>query len=251
MMDQNTPVDYEDSAHRYFVGGINYTSASQLVEKFRPPFDAVVESIKYAAKWGNSPEYWRAKWEKKNAVSKERGNLVHNKEEVIAYGRMGEKFHDKFIPVHNPAFVEEGIPWIKRPDGLYIENKVWHHGYKLAGRADRIILDTSADGVRRAHVEDWKSNETLHFKSYQNPRTGNFKVMRPPLGHIMDCNVWHYYLQLSEYMFMLEYQGFVPGTITMIHVPHPTELISFPKKVRYDVPYLKKEVLLMCKYLNQ
>lgn len=250
MIDQNTPVDYDDAQHLYSIAGRRYVSASQLVEKFTPPFDGPVVAERYAQKNGQTAQYWLDKWAEKNEKSKVRGNRIHNTQEVISHGAMIERIDGKILPVH--GFEEEGIPWIKRPDGVYIEKKVWHHGYKIAGRADRIILTGGVGHPQRyANVEDHKTNETLHFTSWQNPKTGNYKMLLPPLGHIMDSNWNHYCLQLSLYMFMLEYQGFLPGNMTVIYYPHPTKEDPVPEKIRYPVPYMKKEVLMMCNFLNR
>ena len=266
LITKDVEVDYNDDLHRYSLLGEKYTSASQLVEKYcnKFPDDA---HIKYAEKHGNTPEYWKAKWQEKNDKSKVRGDAIHDANEIALHGRMLDIFNQQQIPVQGP--ITEPIPWIERPDGVYTERKLWHHGYKIAGRADKIILLTADDntekweslayntwrtkglvttGLKRyAHVEDYKTNEKLNFESYQF-KNGTRKMLKYPLSHLMDCNWVHYCLQLSTYMLMLEYQGFLPGTMSIIHFPHPTEECPNPQKQKYDVPYMKKEVILMCKF---
>jgi len=265
MLTKDTEVDYNDAAHRYSVAGQRYTSASQLVEKFTNKFDAVTVATNYARKHGQTAEYWIEQWAKKNSASLERGNAIHDANETVLHARMIDTFNHQQIPVIGET-TPESIPWIERPDGVYTERKLWHHGYKIAGRADKIILltmrgeleqlqygdinMTTAKLLRIANVEDYKTNEKLNFESYQF-KDGKRKMMLAPLTHIQDCNWFHYCLQLSTYMFMLEYQGFIPGTMHIIHYPHPTADNPNPQKQRHEVPYMKKEVLAMCNYINK
>ena len=259
ILNKDTPVAYDDAKHLYSAAGRRYVSASQLVEKFVNPFDSPEVAKRYAEKHGMTAEYWLNQWATKNEKSKIRGNHIHDTNELILQAKMIDRFNDHQLTVHADAVTEED-PWITRPDGIYTERKIWHHGYRIAGRADKIILLSMPNfaesttyetrTIRYAHIEDYKTNERLDFESYQF-RNSSRKMMKPPLGHVMDCNIWHYYLQLSTYMFMLEYQGFTPGTMTIIHYPHPSADNPNPKPIRYNVPYLKKEVLMMVKFINR
>jgi len=259
MIDQNTPVDYNDAQHLYSYAGRKYTSASQTVELFANEFKTQEVAERYAAKHGMTPEYWIQKWAEKNAASKVRGNAIHEANETALQGAMIAKVENRIMPVIGDTIMDEQ-PWYTRPDGVYLERKLWHHGYFIAGRADKIILRTEYDDLnnlserriqrRYADIEDYKTNEKLDWKSYQY-KSGSYKMMKPPLAHLMDCNGTHYKLQLSIYMFMLEYQGFTPGNITVIHYPHPTEDNPNPKPIRYPIEYMKKEVVLMVNFMNR
>lgn len=249
ILTKDIPVDYDDAQHLYSTPQRKYVSASQLVEKFCQPFDAFTISIAYAAKHGGTPEYWRQQWKNKNDVSKVRGNLIHDANEENLHGRMMDMFQGKSLVVQGDR-VEEVHPWIQRPDGVYTERKLWHHGYGIAGRADKIII-LSAGLDRYAHIEDYKTNAKLEMYSHRFKHNGQYKMMKPPLAHVMDCNWYHYCLQLSLYMLMLEYQGFLPGTMSIWHYPHATPDNPSPKRIKYDVPYMKKEVILMCNFINR
>ena len=259
--DVTTPVDYDDALHSYTLNKHKYTSASGIAERFHESFPADAH-IKYAAKHGNTPEYWKAKWAEKNLISRVRGNRIHDANETTLHARMIDIFEGQQLPVIGQT-VTEDVPWITRPDGVYTEQKLWHHGYRLAGRVDKVILLTPrahnpweemenrmlyGPAKRYAHIDDYKTNEKLDFKSYQY-KNGSYKMMRVPVAHLMDCNWIHYCIQQSAYMLMLEYQGFLPGTMTITHYPHSTEEEPNPKKIKYTVPYMKKEVVNMCNFL--
>lgn len=236
------PVDYNDDEHLYSLGAERYLSATQVVEKFCNPFPEDAH-IKYAEKHGNTPEYWKEQWEITKQLSLVRGNRIHDSNELVDHGRMLDFYKGQQLNVIGGAVIDDD-PWINRPDGVYTERKLWHHGYRIAGRADKIILLTNHEtGQRFAHVVDYKTNRKLDKESYQF-KNGTYKMMRPPLGHIMDSNWWHYQLQLSLYMFMLEYQGFTPGEMGIIHYPHEGD------KETHAVQYLKREVLKMLSYLR-
>lgn len=251
MLNEDVPVDYEDSTHTYTAGKIKYTSASQLSERFQEPFPEDAH-IRYAEKHGNTPEYWKALWDVKNKRSRDRGDEIHEAEQIVGEGRMIQPFQGQLLQVISWA-VTDGVPWFQRPDGVYQERKLWHHGLRIAGRADKVIITThpTIKKVRYAHIEDYKTNEKLNMKSWCNPKTSKYKMMKPPIAYLMDCNWIHYCLQLSAYMLMLEYQGFTPGEMTIIWYPHPTEEDPSPKKQFLKVPYMKKEVLAMCTFINK
>ena len=239
-VEKDIPVDYNDAQHAYSYAGQRYISASQIVEKFTQPFNSLEVATRYAEKNGFTAEYWMDVWEKNKQDSLVRGNFIHDAQETSLHGRMIDIFGGKQVNVIGDSVVETD-PWILRPDGVYTERKLWHHGYKIAGRSDKIILSTE-NFVRYAHVEDYKSNKKLDKESYQF-KNGSYKMMKPPLGHLMDCNFNHYQLQLSLYMFMLEYQGFKPGTIRIIHIPH-----EGGRQV-HECQYLKREVVNIMRYL--
>lgn len=245
---RNVPPEYDHKEHLYTFRGQRYLSATQIVEKFQNPFNTQEVAEKYAAEHGQTPEYWIEKWAEKRDKSLDRGNNIHNANEVALQGMMQSIFRGIALPVHGSGIRDEE-PWYQRPDGIYTERKLWHHGYRIAGRADKIILSTPSycsplnNPSRIAHIEDYKTNEKLEKVSYRF-RSGNYKMMKPPLAHIMDSNWWHYCLQLSIYMFMLEYQGFTAGTISVIYYPHKGD------KESHKVPYLRKEVVMMLSRLH-
>lgn len=248
---KHIPPEYDHERHIYSLNGERYLSSTQVVEKFQNPFNAREIAERYAAKHGGTAEYWMQEWAENRDRSLVRGNTIHDANETALQGRMMDTFNGRQVAVHGDAILEED-PWFQRPDGVYTERMLWHHGYKIAGRADKIIIETEhltphrgfLDVKQRvAHIEDYKTNKELKKESYRFA-SGNYKMMKPPLGHIMDCNWWHYQIQLSLYMFMLEYQGFKPGTMTVIHYPHDGA------KQRHPVTYLKREVILALNYLR-
>ena len=92
--------------------------------------------------------------------------------------------------------------------------------------------------------------------------------MLGPVKHLEDCEINHYALQLSIYMYVIQKHNFNlnPGKIQIQHVEfeidyedengYPVHALDaggepiIGKINRFDLPYLKKEVIAMLKWLK-
>lgn len=268
-------VDYYDPSHRYYRGNITYTSATQVLEEFKEHFNAEEMSVYMADRYGNDPQYWKEQWKQTNGISLVRGNEIHNAREGYLYGRGVDTVDGVHLPVQNRALLKQNIPYIELPDGVYPELKLWHHGYRIAGRSDKIILRTDDETqrwmsyaeynypymakklkerfpgkpLRMMDVEDYKTNKAIRTESFytRDRSTGKkiYRMMLGPLSHLMDCEMVHYTLQLSIYQFMGEYMGFLPGKRRIIHYQHEIEGLGTPEPKIYELPYLRDEVIAM------
>jgi hypothetical protein len=262
---KDTPVDYDDPSHRYYLGNRVYRSASQIVGRCVEPFDVEERSRHMAFKYGRTPAYWQQKWRDINTRSLVRGSGIHDAQEQFLYNQGFDYIDGKRQPVHQLREVGGALSVLlggmraltllgrgqvyhryeMLPDGIYPELKLWRHDWGIAGRSDKVTLDT-VGGVRVAHVEDYKTNAKIARRSLWE------KFLLPPLSQLEECEFNEYALQLSLYMFMLEYFGFTPGRIRLIHFPHPIEgLPGVPDPVVLDVPYLRDDVLRLLAHLQQ
>lgn len=204
-------------------------------------------------KAGRDKDYWLKQWDDTRTKSLVRGNTYHDLREEITNNRGTELFCGKPFRVRNKEMLVS-IPHKDWLDGVYTEELLWHHVYGIAGRADKIYLDTDKkDRHRLAHIEDYKTSKRIRFRSFIHPVTGP-KMMKEPISHLEDCEATHYSLQLSLYALMLEYLGFAPGQRIIIHLPHVPEMAppgaKPPPPIYYPMPYLKKEVISMLDYLK-
>lgn len=236
-------VEYDDPSHIYSYQKQRYTSATQLIERFSNHFDVEKEAIGMAERHGHTPEYWKQKWAEKNGRSKIRGTVIHNAQELRLYRQKFIEWNPSRLPVLKYS---THVPYSHLEDGVYPEMLLWHHEYRIAGRMDKGILFTDK-GDRIASVEDFKTNEKLVWESFEHHKTG-YRMMTGPLSHLMDSNMIHYSLQLSIYQYLLEYHGFLPGTRTIIHYAHEIEGLGTPDPVRYELQYLRDEVIAMMEY---
>ena len=253
----NGTVQYDDTIHRYYVGSQTYTSATQLVENFKNKFETERMAEWMEHRYGNTKEYWIAKWKKDNSDSLDRGNSIHEREEkkLLLKGYDLQPFP---VPVQES---QEDVDYYQLPDGVYPELKLWRHDCALAGRADKVYLYTVPTGMtptrlqngfryevtRYMTLDDHKTNKIIRTESFQNWETKKFAMMLGPLSHLMDCEMVHYSLQLSIYQYMGEYHGFQPGRRRIIHHRHPVPGISSTGPKITELPYLRNEVIAMLK----
>lgn len=174
-------------------------------------------------------------WELKNKEDCDRGIALHKKRE--------EQALDNVIPTipslgiggsmrcNTTNIIEYGeecnYPELllnyEDPDGKFV----------LSGRADSVIVQ-NAD----VSVLDYKTSETIKKSSYYNRNSRKYTSMLFPLNHLMDCNFYHYVMQLSTYAWMIQQHDsrFNIKGLAIIHIDRNN------KETIHDVPYLKKEV---------
>lgn len=249
------PVVFNEQEHSYTnPEGKRYISATTLVGKFKEKFDPfkILGNGKtlianYVSKHGHDEEYWLKKWDKTRDDACERGTAFHKAKEDYIQGRGVVVFKNSVTYVQNASLVLESTPdlWLL-PDGLYTELLLWDDDWELAGQAD-IVCITTEGTVRYVDIDDHKTNKKIEEKSWAD-RAGNHRMMLPPINHVMDCNLMHYELQLSVYMYILERNGYTPRSMQFTHYGHEDELGFTPEPVVYQLTYRKKEVLAM---LNQ
>ena len=119
----------------------------------------------------------------------------------------------------------------------------------------------------KVNVYDYKTNKEIKEKPYTS-WDGKVSTMTGPLEHVGDCNLNHYALQLSIYMYIVLKHNHTlkPGKLQIHHVSFDVEkkdVNGYPiiatdpmgdpiikKVVPYDLPYMKREVNAMIKYLK-
>lgn len=220
-----------------------YTSATTIISKFKQPFDKVAVSKAYAKKNGGTAEEWQAKWSEISKIACEKGTNFHAKKENEILESIGQR---PLTP--SEAFI---LPTTKRvtnldfksiPDGIQTEVVVYNHYFEIAGQLDFMNVEGSY-----FDIDDHKTNKKIDMWSFRHPKTG-YKMMQFPLQHLMDTNYNHYNLQLSLYAFMIEQlTGKKVRSLSFTH--YPPDILEddgiSKEGVKYNLPYLKKEVLDM------
>ena len=133
---------------------------------------------------------------------------------------------------------------------------------KLCGQADRVEVVAG-----EVNIYDYKTNKEIKTKAYTNWE-GVTNKLSGPLSHVDDCNLMHYALQLSIYMYIIlkHNHSLKPGKLQIHHIifevededenGYPivaTDAAGDPlvkEVVPYDLPYMKKEVNNIIKYLK-
>jgi hypothetical protein len=260
-------VTFKEQGHLYeSIPARSWTSVTTLVEKFIEEFDAqkqaAMSSRSYKSKWFGIPVTKIIQiWDNENTRSTRIGSLHHAKLEKAALDRKEKIHRGKLIKVI-PSIVENSIKIArnqKLEDGIYPEHLIYNEKIGVAGQSDLVYV---ADGY--VDIDDYKTNKEIVENSYGFPHSP--RMMLEPVNNLMDCNYWHYTLQLSTYMklILLKNKALKPGNIRLIHYDFELEnkdrygfpvikmLNGFPvveKRTIYELPYLEKEATLILKTL--
>jgi len=249
--------------------GINWLSVTSFISNFKQPFEADLIAEKSSkskkSKWyGMTPEAIKDAWKSEANRATTLGTWYHNcREKDICEVETMER-HGVVIPVVKPI-EKEGIkysPNQKLSSGVYPEHMVYLKSSGLCGQSDLVEVVNG-----EVHITDYKTNKEIKAEGYTNWE-GVTQKMLPPLSHLDDCNLNHYTLQLSIYMFMiLKHNPKLKfGSLTIHHIifeevdknkfGNPITALDsngdpiVKDIVQYDLPYLKQEVISLLHWLE-
>lgn len=248
---------------------IDWISVTSLVSNFKKPFDGPATAKKCAAKrnskWYGLKEQeildvWKAESERATTL----GTFYHNQREADLCGLDTMERGGKVIPVIKPIY-KEGIkiaPDQKLVDGVYPEHFVYLKSAGICGQSDLVEV---VDGV--ISIVDYKSNKEIKTQGFTNWE-GITDRMSGPIAHLDDCNLSHYNIQLSMYMYMILKHNprLKPGKLTIHHIVFENEgedKYGYPitrraengdpivkAVVPYELPYLKQECISLVNWLK-
>lgn len=217
-----------EEGHKYYRGGQLLPSVSEVTHRYKPEFDADNIAIKYAAKHGETPEYWKDQWKFKNLRATTQGTLVHSYGESLFWLRMGrpDLISDtdkmKYIPDKNwlvPTRPKEEavlkfyneMPNTDFP--VLAETKVYNNFNPAAppmitsycGTFDILFYREipGRDDLSGYVVKDFKTNAEL-YSEYSRTKK---KMCLPPFSDFPDESFSMYTLQLGCYQIPLEDLG--------------------------------------------
>lgn len=270
----NGDVAFQEDGHKYFNlkdPSIIYTSVTTLINMYSIPFDSfwvskykALEKLIPANEWKKDKgtfwknhfipkEYLEVKglseeevnrvqqdildeWAETNRISCERGTKIHAKIENSFYNK-GNNIDLQKFGIGGKFQCKKDYSELDLEYGVYPEYLIYYDNPKLdlhiAGQIDLLVKDGN-DIV----LGDWKTNNKLDVKGFYNNFTKTTQKMKYPLTNIEDCNLWHYYLQLSTYAFMLQKinPDFNIKRLFIYHFDHDNN------QTLYEVPYLKDDV---------
>jgi hypothetical protein len=250
---------------------INWISVTTLIGKLKQPFDkkkvASRSSRSKKSKWfGMTPEEIIGAWEAESQRAISVGNWYHNQREEDILGLETLERYGVEVPIIHPISDDEGYklaPRQRLTEGVYPEHFVYMKSIGVCGQADLVEV---VDGT--IHITDYKTNKEIKESSYVNWE-GISQKMNFPVSHMDDCNLNHYNLQLSLYMYMMLKHNpkLRAGDMIIQHVMFEKEdedengypilaetdqgepVIKDIK--RYKLPYLKEEVQNIIHWLNE
>jgi hypothetical protein len=263
---------FEPIAHKYESiddPDKKWTSVTTLISLFKEPFDqekiSKLVSRKKKSKWyGIEPNKIIEFWDKEAKRGNDLGSWYHDQRENETLSCDTVRRENLDLPIFR-SITDGDIklsPDQQLVPGIYPEHFVYLKSASICGQADRV--EVIGD---RVDIYDYKTNKAINKQSYVNWE-GISKKMKPPLEHLDDCNLMHYALQLSLYMYIIlkHNHHLKPGNIIVQHVEFEVESVDefgFPttatgpdgqpivkEVLPYEVSYLKREVQDIIKYLK-
>lgn len=249
---------------------IDWLSVTSFVKYFKQPFDPVAMSIKSSqnkrSKWyGIPPVEIQKAWNDESERAMSAGTFYHDQREADILGIDTITRSGIAIPIIKPI-IENGTkiaPIQRLTEGIYPEHFLYLKSAGICGQSDRVeIVKDTVD------IIDYKTNKEIKKESFKNWE-GISQKMLGPCSHLDDCNLNHYALQLSIYMYIILKHNpkYKPGKLTLHHIIFEKEgedkygnpIIKKDSQdnpvvkevVPYEVPYLKNEVRNMINWLQE
>lgn len=175
-------------------------------------------------------------WDEENRKSCERGTKIHEEIENSFYKEPKNISLQKF-GIGGKFECKKNYYDLDLEYGVYPEYLIYRESddgiLKIAGQVD-LIIKCGND----IYIIDHKSNRKIDLKSGFNTVTKTNAKMKYPLNNLMDCNFYHYSLQLSTYAWMLQKlnPNFIIKDLILNHYDHDGN------NTIYHCDYLKKDV---------
>jgi len=200
---------------------IDWIGVTSIVSKLKEPFDADAIAPKSSKNkkspwYGMDPEDIKAAWSSESKMAADLGRFYHDEREteITSFSTIVRK--GKELPIFRTTWDGDYkiSPSQKLVEGVYPEHLIYLKSAGVCGQSDRVeVINDTVD------ISDYKTNKEIRFESYRNWE-GKAKMLLPPVSHLEDCEIVHYGLQLSLYMYMILKHNpiFKPGVLTINHV---------------------------------
>lgn len=211
-----------------------YISATQLLSKFKKPFDKEATSKRIAEREKVTQDVILARWKKMNDDSKVYGQTVHKV--IEDYNKHGEVTpgYEELLDEYKAFLIKHSLLVDTQKSSLLVEEKLHNHNYKLAGTADMIRIEPEGG----FSIFDLKTNKKFNLYS------AYAEYMLKPLSHLTVSEYTTYSLQLSLYAYM--YQNMTGMRVNQLGVMYYER--ESKKFNYYAMPYLRSDVINMLDY---
>jgi hypothetical protein len=268
-------IQFEEESHKYSsIDGDNilWNSVTSVVGLYKEPFDkqGVAEKCSKSkkGKWSGIDKDTIIKlWEKEADRACTLGTFYHKQREDELLSCETIQRYGETLPVIAPVIDQNGIKIAsaqRLTPGIYPEHMVYLKSIGICGQSD--LVEVSGNQV---HITDYKTNKEIKSESFTNWE-GKSKRMLAPLTHLDDCNLNHYNIQLSLYMYIIlkHNPNLQAGSLVIHHITFEEEddkdEYGFPIILKnengdpivktvtiYHLPYMKTEVMEMLKHYER
>ena len=219
-------INFDPKTHTYTnKDGKIYESVSQIIGKYKKPFDVDFFSKMTAKKRGVSPEVIKEEWKQNTENACSFGKDIHAVvENYIKTGKITDK-----------EVIEQFQKVFDYKNGIQSEIILWNDEFKIAGTSD-IIVDLPNNMF---DVLDVKTNKKFDFFNKYG------ETLLKPLEHLHNCKYTTYSVQLSLYAFMYsKISGRKPRQLAILYWNKST----FEK---YNTPYMFWDVNVLLKHYSK
>lgn len=250
---------------------IAWVSVTSIVGMYKQPFNGKEISERVAkskkSKWfGMTPELIQATWKKEADRACDLGTWYHKQREDDLLSCDTINRYGADLRVFPPLMDTNGrkiSPDQRLQEGIYPEHMVYLNSAGICGQSDLVEVVNG-----KVNITDYKTNKEIKTSSFKNWE-GVSQRMAPPLTHLDDCNLNHYNMQLSLYMYVILKHNprLQPGELVIHHITfeeqEEKDQYGFPLVVHdvdgnpivkevviYRLPYLKDEVVSMLKHFE-
>lgn len=185
-------VSFNPDNHVYtnVVTGKKLESVTTYINRFKEPFNAEEQAVKFAEKRGLDPEKLLREWEVKGVESRTAGTAAHFVfENYFLTGRVESsglhKKEETAVKIIKDFFLT------KRLIAVYCEHIVYDE--ERAGQIDMVAKDRNNNHF----ILDWKTNNEIKTNGYG-------RLMKPPFDNMPDASFYHYSLQIKLYTEMIK-----------------------------------------------
>ena len=227
------PVVFSEAGHTYTNPdtGERYISATTLLGKYKPEFDADAAAARVAAREFVSKEFILDVWKNVNDEANERGTKIHKSYEdyindgtVTDYNRKNIEALDGIL-----AQLGSGKKITKQSEVI-----LYNDDLKLAGMTDLLIENGYNDTFA---IWDFKTNKEFKMFSKYN------EFLLEPLSHLTCSDLTIYGLQLSLYAWMHEkLTGKKCYSLKILYTPSIIGTDDVKDITEIDIPYMKSDI---------
>lgn len=238
-------ITFDEGPHIYTIkGDSDYMSVTTWNHSHFAHFepDKIIDKMMASKKWpqskyfGKTREEIKKMWEDNGKQASEAGTKMHY--DIECY------YNDMDVEIEEDCIEWQYFENFEKDHGQYMdpyrtEWMVYDEELKFAGSIDMIFKNK--DGS--LEIYDWKRcKEIKYVNNYQ-------KAVTPCIKHLMDCNYYHYGLQLNTYKAMIEknYGKKVKGMYLVCMHPNNTN----ENYIKIPIPDLQKEVKDLFEYRKE
>ena len=223
----------------------------KTLEKIHPDFDAIKMTLLRSKRidkrfildpilFETERNLLAAEWKQKNEEAKQLGTTTH---ETIHNMFCTDLKGIKSLGVDTDLYQVQKIEnFLNTEKGIFPEFRIelpLDDDFTLVGIPDLVIKDGN-----EITIIDWKTNDSIKFRSMFEVGKKKTKRMKFPLNKLDDCDGIRYQLQLSLYAKMIESlnPNFIIKSLVIVQVK------NLKKKKEFPVEYLSDEAEMLIKY---